>query len=308
VAGPLIAPLVECVANFSEGRDATTVRAIEDAIASSAGVMVLRAERDVDHNRSVITFAGPPDAVSEGALRGIAVAVERIDLRRHAGVHPRMGAADVVPFVPLEGATLENCVAIALRTGEEVWKRLGVPVYFYEAAATSPDRRLLENCRRGGFENPKIAPDLGGPALHPSAGACIIGARKILIAFNINLQTDDVAIARDIARTIRTSSGGMPFVKALGLPLAARGLAQVSMNLTDFEQTPLHEVFDAVQREAAARGVQIAGSEIIGLVPKKALEDAAAHYLQCENFESGLVLENRLERARKRIVKTPALE
>jgi glutamate formiminotransferase len=293
-------PLIECVANFSEGRDAATVRAIEDAIASSAGgVLVLRAERDADHNRSVITFAGPPDAVSEGALRGIAVAVERIDLRTHQGVHPRMGAADVVPFVPLEGATLQDCVALARRTGEEVWKRLGVPVYFYEAAATSPDRRLLENCRRGGFENPKIAPDLGGPALHPSAGACIIGARKILIAFNINLQTDDVAVARDIARKIRTSSGGMPFVKALGLSLAGRGLAQVSMNLTDFEQTPLHEVFDSVEREASARGVAIAGSEIIGLVPKKALEDAAAHYLKCENFESGLVLENRLEKARR---------
>jgi glutamate formiminotransferase len=232
-------------------------------------------------------------------LLGIAVAVERIDLRQHQGVHPRMGAADVVPFVPLEGATLEDCVAIARRTGEEVWKRLGVPVYFYEAAALNPDRRLLENCRRGGFENPKIAPDLGGPALHPSAGACIIGARKLLIAFNINLQTGDVAVAREIARKIRTSSGGMPFVKALGLPLAGRGLAQVSMNLTDFEQTPLHVVFDAVRQEAAARGVEIVGSEIIGLVPKKALEDAAAHYLKCENFESGLVLENRLERARR---------
>jgi glutamate formiminotransferase len=303
VAGPLIppfvAPLIECVANFSEGRDAVVVRAIEDAIASSSGVLVLRSERDADHNRSVITFAGPPDAVSQGALRGIAVAVERIDLRRHTGVHPRIGAADVVPFVPLEGATLEDCVAVARRTGEEVWKRLRVPVYFYEAAATNPERRMLENCRRGGFENPKVTPDLGGPGLHPSAGACIIGARKLLIAFNVNLQTDDVAVARDIARTIRASSGGMPFVKALGLPLAGRGLAQVAMNLTDFEQTPLHEVFDAVEREAAARGVAIAGSEIIGLVPKKALEDAAAHYLKCENFQSGLVLENRLERARR---------
>jgi len=295
VAGPLI----ECVANFSEGRDAATVRAIEDAIASSAGVLLLRAERDADHNRSVITFAGPPDAVSEGALRGIAVAVERIDLRKHSGVHPRMGAADVVPFVPLEGATLADCAAIARRTGEEVWKRFQVPVYFYEAAAMSGERRHLENCRRGGFESPKLTPDLGGPTLHPSAGACIIGARKLLIAFNINLQTDDVKVAREIARTIRASSGGMPFVKALGLPLAGRGLAQVSMNLTDFEQTPLHEVFDAVQHEAAARGVAVAGSEIIGLVPKKALEDAAAHYLKCENFESGLVLENRLDRAQR---------
>ncbi len=249
---------------------------------------------DTDHNRSVITFVGPPDAVANGALRAIETAVERIDLRKHAGVHPRMGAADVVPFVPLEGMTLDDCVAIARKTGEEVWKRLHVPVYFYEAAALSPDRRLLENCRRGGFENPRIAPDVGGPALHPSAGACIIGARKILIAFNINLKTDDVQVARDIARKIRTSSGGMPFVKALGLPLADRGLVQVSMNLTDFEQTPLHAVFDAVKREAGARGVEIAGSEIIGLIPKKALEDAASHYLQCENFESGLVLENRL--------------
>jgi glutamate formiminotransferase len=291
------APLIECVANFSEGRDAATVRAIEDAIASSNGVLILRSEKDTDHNRSVITFAGPPGAVSEGALRGIGVAVERIDLRRHQGVHPRMGAADVVPFVPLEGATLADCAAIAHRTGEEVWKRFQVPVYFYEAAALTPERRLLENCRRGGFENPHIKPDVGGPALHPSAGACIIGARKILIAFNINLATGDAAVARAIARKIRASSGGMPFVKALGLPLAARGLAQVSMNLTDFEQTPLHEVFDAVQREAAAHGVGIAGSEIIGLLPKKALEDAAAHYLKCENFASGLVLENRLASA-----------
>ncbi len=286
------------MANFSEGRDPKIVAAIEDAVRSVAGVRVLRSEMDTDHNRSVITFAGPPDAVAESALRGIGIAVERIDLRKHAGVHPRMGAADVVPFVPLEGATLADCVAIARRTGQEVWERFNVPVYFYEAAALSPDRRLLENCRRGGFESPRIAPDVGGPALHPSAGACIIGARKLLIAFNVNLKTDDVRVAREIARKIRASSGGMPFVKALGLSLAGRGLVQVSMNLTDFEQTPLHEVFDAVVREAAARGVEIAGSEIIGLIPKKALEDAAAHYLQCENFESGLVLENRLAEAR----------
>jgi glutamate formiminotransferase len=295
VAGPVIdGKVIECVANFSEGRDGATVAAIEDAVQSAAGVLVLRSEMDADHNRSVITFAGHPDAVAEGALRGIETAIERIDLRKHAGVHPRMGAADVVPFVPLDGATLADCVTIARRTGEEVWKRFKVPVYFYEAAALSPDRRLLENCRRGGFENPRLAPDVGGPQLHPSAGACIIGARKLLIAFNVNLKTDDVQVARAIARKIRASSGGMPFVKALGLPLAARGLVQVSMNLTDFEQTPLHVVFDAVRREAAARGVEIAGSEIIGLMPKKALEDAAAHYLQCENFESGLVLENRL--------------
>jgi glutamate formiminotransferase len=292
-------PLIECVANFSEGRSSAVLAAIEQAIGSPAGVVILRSEMDTDHNRSVITFAGPPAAVEAGALRGIEIAVERIDLRKHSGVHPRMGAADVVPFVPLEGVTLAECVAIAHRVGEEVWKRLHVPVYFYEAAAMSPDRRLLENCRRGGFENPRIAPDVGGPELHPSAGACIIGARKILIAFNINLNTDDVSVAREIARKIRASSGGMPFVKALGLPLAGRGLVQVSMNLTDFEQTPVHQVFDAVRREAAARGVEIAGSEIIGLMPKKALEDAAAHYLQCENYGSRLVLENRLAEARR---------
>ena len=291
--------LIECVANFSEGRDQATVQAIEDAIASGDGVSILRSEMDTDHNRSVITFVAPRSAISEAALRGIAVAVERIDLRRHQGVHPRMGAADVVPFVPLEGATLADCVAIAQRTGEEVWKRLGVPVYYYEAAALTPDRRLLENCRRGGFENPNSAPDVGGPALHPSAGACIIGARKILIAFNINLATGDVEVARAIARKIRASSGGLPFVKALGLPLAHRGLAQVSMNLTDFEKTPLHVVFDAVAREAAVHGVQIAGSEIIGLVPRKALEDAAAHYLKSENFETGLVLETRLAHSQR---------
>jgi glutamate formiminotransferase len=286
--------LIECVPNFSEGRDASIVRAIEDAIASSEGVRMLRSERDTDHNRSVITFAGPPEAVAEGALRGIAVAVERIDLRRHQGVHPRMGAADVVPFVPLQGASMADCIALAHRTGEELWKRFHVPVYFYEAAARTPERRMLENCRRGGFENPNIAPDVGGPELHPTAGACIVGARKILVAFNINLATEDVAIARAIARKIRASSGGMPFLKALGLPLAERGLAQVSMNLTDFEQTPLHVVFEAVAREAALYGVEIAGSEIIGLIPGKALEDAAVHFLKCENFEPGLVLENRL--------------
>ena len=294
VRSKVAGPLIECVANFSEGRDRAAVAAIEGAVRSVADVRVLRSEMDADHNRSVITFVGPPDAVAKGALRGIEIAIERIDLRKHAGVHPRMGAADVVPFVPLEGATLADCVAIARRTGEEVWNRFKVPVYFYESAALSPDRRLLENCRRGGFESPRIAPDVGGPALHPSAGACIIGARKLLIAFNVNLKTGDVRVAREIARKIRASSGGMPFVKALGLSLAERGLVQVSMNLTDFEQTPLHQVFDAVRREAAARGVEIAGSEIIGLMPKKALEDAAAHYLQCENFDSGLVLENRL--------------
>jgi len=293
--------VMECVANFSEGRDAAIVGAIQRAIVGNSGVLLLRSELDADHNRSVITFAGPPEAVANAALDAIGVAVERIDLRRHTGVHPRIGAADVVPFVPLEGMTLADCVEIAHRVGQEVWRRLGVPVFFYEAAAVRAECARLENCRRGGFEAPQMTPDLGGPALHPSAGACVIGARKILIAFNVNLNTADVEVAKAIARTIRTSSGGLPFVKALGLPLAGRGLAQVSMNLTDFEQTPVHQVYDVIQQEAAKRGVSIAGSEIIGLIPKKALEDAAAHYLRCENFESQLVLENRLAEARQAI-------
>jgi glutamate formiminotransferase len=290
VAGPLI----ECVPNFSEGRDASTVRAIQQAIESVPGVMLLRSEMDEDHHRSVITFAGPPEAVAEAAFRGIAEAVKRIDLRRHNGVHPRIGAADVVPFVPLQGASIQDCVGIAHATGKRVWESLGVPVYFYEEAAVNPDHVPLENCRRGGFENPALAPDLGGPNLHPSAGACVIGARKLLIAFNVNLQTEDIGVAQAIAKKIRASSGGLPFLKAIGRPLASRKLVQVAMNLTDFEQTPLQEVFDTVQAEAIAHGVSIVGSEIIGLVPRKAVERVAAHYLQCEYFNTNLILENRL--------------
>lgn len=287
--------LIECVPNFSEGRDAGKVNAIEEAIRSVSGVSVLRSERDPDHNRSVITFAGVPEAAGEAALRGIAKAVELIDLTAHGGVHPRIGAADVVPFVPLEGASLEDCARLARRVGERVWRTLGVPVYFYEAAARDPSRAALEEVRRGGFENHTLAPDLGGPSLHPTAGACVIGARKLLIAFNVNLDTPDVTIAQSIARKIRASSGGLRFLKAIGLFLASRNTAQVSMNLTDFEQTPLHVVFDAVLGEAHAHGVGITGSEIVGLVPKKALEMAAAHYLRCRNFDSALVLENALE-------------
>jgi glutamate formiminotransferase len=289
VAQHLIAkPLIECVPNFSEGRDANTIQAIEQAIRSVSGLMLLRSEMEPDHNRSVITFAGPPEAVSEGALRGIAAAVERIDLRRHHGVHPRIGAADVVPFVPLDGATLEDCAALARRTGQAVWKQLGIPVYFYEAAALSPERVPLENVRRGGFEHPALTPDLGGPALHPTAGACAIGARKLLVAFNVNLATTDLTIAKAIARKIRASSGGLPFVKAMGVPLASRNQVQVSMNLTDFEQTPLLRVFEAVSQEAAARGVSISNTQIVGLIPRKAAEG-------CDFIQPDLILENQLE-------------
>jgi len=292
--------LIECVPNFSEGRNPEKVQEIETAIRSVPGVFLLRAERDPDHNRSVITFAGAREAVAEAAFRGIEKAVQLIDLTRHGGVHPRIGGADVVPFVPLEGATIEDCARIAHSLGERVWNSLGVPVYFYEAAARDPSRAALENIRRGGFENHTLAPDLGGPALHPTAGACVIGARKLLIAFNLHLDTSDVAIAQSIARKIRGSSGGLRSLKAIGVYLASRNIAQVSMNLTDFEQTPLHEVFNAAVAAARAHGVTVTGSQIVGLVPKKALELAAAHYLQVENFQSGLILENAIAEARKR--------
>jgi glutamate formiminotransferase len=280
-------PLIECVPNFSVGRDPETLHAIRQAICSVSDVLLLRSEMDPDHNRAVITFAGGPQSVLEAALRGISAAVEHIDLRQHHGVHPRIGAADVIPFVPLQGATLEDCAALAHRAGQDVWKRLGVPVYFYEAAARSPERVPLENVRRGGFERPALAPDLGGPALHPTAGACIIGARKLLLAFNVNLHTTDLSIAQAIARKIRASSGGLPFVKAMGVPLLTRNLVQVSMNLTDFEQTPLRRVFHAVSQEAAARGVSIAGTQIVGLIPLAAAQG-------CDFVPPNQILENLL--------------
>jgi glutamate formiminotransferase len=272
--------LIESVPNFSEGNDNTTIAAIVAAIGSVAGAHVLAWESDRDHNRTVVTVAGRPEPVQEAVFRGVACAVERIDLRRHQGVHPRIGAADVVPLIPIEGASLEDCAAWAHQLGDRIAAELAVPVYFYEAAALRPDRRRLENVRRGGFEllreaaltDPDREPDRGRRQLHPTAGAVAVGARKYLLAFNINLQTADVEVARAIARKIRASSGGLPHVKAMGVLLASRNLAQVSMNLTDFEVTPLDVVFEAVRAEAARMGVAIAGSEIIGLMPARALE------------------------------------
>ena len=291
--------------NFSEGRDAAKVDAIIEAIRSVRGIAILDREMDADHNRSVITFAGPAAAVSEAAFRGVERAIGLIDLRHHTGVHPRIGAADVVPFVPVEGVTLEDCVRLANELGARLWDRLHVPVYLYEAAARRPDRANLENIRRGQFEglreevrtNPDRRPDFGEAELHPSAGATVVGARKFLIAYNINLNTADIEIAKRIAKAIRFSSGGFRYVKSMGVPLASRNLAQVSMNLTDFEQTPIHRVFEAVRAEAARYGASIVGSEIVGLIPKRALEMTAEWYLQVENFHPSLVLENRLAEA-----------
>lgn len=295
--------LIECVPNFSEGRDREKVNALVEAVCSVPGVSFLGLEMDADHHRSVLTFAGPPEPVAEAAVRAVGKAVELIDLTQHAGVHPRIGAADVVPFVPIEGVTLEECARIAHRAGLEIWRRFQVPVYFYEAAARRPDRVNLENVRRGQFEGLRQevltdcerAPDVGDPRLHPTAGATAVGARKCLIAFNINLNTPNVEIARKIAQAVRYSSGGFRYVKAIGVSLASRHLAQVSINLTDFEQTPLHRVFEAVRVEAARYGVDIAGSEIVGLIPRRALEMAAGFYLRCENLTPESVLEDRLE-------------
>ena len=294
--------LVECVANFSEGREASVVEGIAEAIGSPAGVLLLDRHVDPDHNRSVVTFAGPPGAVVEGAVRGVERAVSLIDLRRHDGVHPRIGAADVVPFVPLQGLTLEDCAGLAVRAGEEIWRRCGVPVYLYEAAARRPDRVNLAALRRGRFEglrekvltDPGCRPDIGGPALHPSAGVTAVGARNFLIAYNVNLAGAGVEIARQIAGRIRHSSGGFPGVKALGVDLASRGLVQVTMNLTDFEHTPLDLLFETIESEAKRLGAGIASSEIVGLVPHRAFEMAPRFFERAENFRPGVILENRL--------------
>lgn len=297
--------LVECVPNFSEGRDAAKVDALVNVMREVLGVYVLDREMDADHNRCVITLAGEPDAVAEAALRGVGKALELIDLTKHSGAHPRMGATDVVPFIPIEGVALEDCVHLAKRVGQEIWNRYKIPVYFYEAAAQRPDRTNLENIRKGQFEglreevlkNPDRAPDVGEPRLHPTAGATVVGARKFLIAYNINLNTPDVGIASKIAKAIRFSTGGLRYAKAMGVDLKARGLAQVSINMTDFEATPLHRVFEMVKREAERYGVMPVGSEIVGLIPKKAIEMTADFYLQLENFSPAQVLENRVAAA-----------
>jgi glutamate formiminotransferase len=297
--------LIECVPNFSEGRDPAKVDAIVSAMSAVGGVYVLDREMDADHHRCVVTLAGEPEAVAEAALRGVGKAMELIDLTVHTGAHPRVGAADVIPFIPIHGVTIEDCVALARRVGKEIWARYRIPVFFYEAAATRPDRTNLENVRRGQFEglrdelkrNHDRQPDIGEPKLHPTAGVTVVGARKFLIAYNVNLNTSDVGIANKIAKAIRFSSGGLRYVKSMGVELKARNLAQVSINLTDFEQTPMHRVYEMVKREAARYGAIPVGSEIVGLIPKKALEMAADYFLQVENFSPQQIFENKLESA-----------
>jgi glutamate formiminotransferase/formiminotetrahydrofolate cyclodeaminase len=292
-------PLIQCIPNFSEARRPEVIDQIAAAVRSVPDVKLLDRSSDLDHNRTVLTFAGPPSAVEEAAFRAIQVAAELIDLNNHTGEHPRIGATDVVPFVPLSDATMEDCIAIAKRLGERVGNELKIPVYLYESAATRPERANLENIRKGQYEglkteivsDPGRAPDFG-PARLGAAGATVIGARNPLVAFNVYLNTADVEIAKKVAKAIRHSSGGLRHVKALGL--SVEGRAQVSMNLTNFRETPVARVVEMIRREAARYGVGIYHSELIGLIQQEALTDAAVWYLQLDGFDKAQVLEARL--------------
>jgi glutamate formiminotransferase/formiminotetrahydrofolate cyclodeaminase len=292
-------PLIECIPNFSEARRPEVIDQIAAAIQSVSDVKLLHRSSDLDHNRTVLTFVGPPFGVEEAAFRAIKTASELIDLNNHTGEHPRIGATDVVPFVPLSDATLDDCVALAKRLGERVGHELSIPVYLYEAAATRPERANLENIRKGQYEglkseiesDPERIPDYG-PARVGTAGATVIGARNPLIAFNVYLTTADVDIAKKIAKAIRHSSGGLRNVKALGL--LVEGLAQVSMNLTNYQETPVARVVEIVRREAERYGVGIQHSELVGLIPQDALTDAAVWYLQLDQFDKAQILESRL--------------
>ncbi|MDR1740872.1 MAG: glutamate formimidoyltransferase [Synergistaceae bacterium] len=290
--------LIECVPNFSEGRRQSIINSITDAARAVPGVKVLDCSSDSDHNRSVLTFVGPPDAVKDAAFACCAKAASLIDMEQHRGGHPRIGATDVIPFVPVSGATMEECVAIAHDLGKEIADRLSIPVYFYEAAALRSHMRSLPDVRKGEYEGlkeeikktPLRAPDLGPHEMHPTAGATVVGARPFLVAFNINLDTADVGIAKKIAQTIRAARGGYVNCRAIGVE--SSGKAQVSINMTDYTATPLHRVFETVKSEAARWGVNVSGSEIVGLTPMQALLDAAAFYLRLEGFSASQVLES----------------
>jgi len=293
---------VECVPNFSEGRRKEVVDKIVYSIRSVPGIKVLDVEMDPDHNRSVVTFTGNKETIQEGAFRGARAATELIDLNKHKGQHPRMGALDVLPFIPISGVTLQDCVDIAEKVGSKIARELKIPVYLYEAAARKPERKNLENVRRGEFEGLREAilkdesrfPDFGQRALHPTAGATAVGARMPLIAFNINLSTKDISVAKSIAKRIRASNGGLPCVKALGFVLENRGMVQVSMNLTDYTVTPISKVYEAIEKEANAANVEIAEGEIVGLIPLDAVCDVASRFLKISSFTSNQVLERRI--------------
>jgi len=294
--------VIECVPNVSEGRRLDRIAAMGDALAHVQGLQLLDVSSDPAHNRSVFTFAGAGSAIETAVMALFERAVEDIDLRTHRGEHPRLGAVDVVPLVPIADVTMADCVALAKTIGKAIAARFGVPVYLYEEASTSAARKHLEDIRRGGFEGLQArmsqaawAPDFGPAIPHPTAGATVVGARRALVAYNINLATDRIDIARDVARRVRHSSGGLPHVKALGIRLPERGLVQVSMNLTDYEVTPIEQVFDAVAREAAKHGVRVAESELVGLIPAAALAHTTPASIGLKGFTSAQILENRLK-------------
>ena len=295
-------PLVECVPNFSEGRKTETVERLAHAISSVPTACVLDTHIDPDHNRSVITFVAAPEMVVAAAFGAVKLAAELIDMRQHQGVHPRLGATDVLPFIPISGVTMADCVALAHSAGERIARELSIPVFFYERAARRPDRVNLEDVRRGALEllreqiavDPNRSPDAGPLVVHETAGAIAVGARPFLIAFNINLKSHDVLIAKKIARTVRARHGGLPFVKALGFELSTRGLVQVSMNIVNYEVTGVTQAYEAVRQEAELAGVEIVSTELVGLIPEKALDRSAEYFLKFENFSEDKVLENRL--------------
>lgn len=296
-----MARVVECVPNFSEGRRKEVIEAIVEPFRVTPGVTLLDYAPDADHNRTVVTAAGDPENVLAAVFEAIRTAASLIDMEAHTGEHPRMGATDVVPFVPIREITMTECVDLARRLGSRVGEELGIPVFLYEAAATRPERTNLADIRRGQYEgwktkinDPDWKPDFGPSALHPSAGATVVGARMPLVAFNVNLGTSDMRIANSIARAVRHIGGGLRFVKALGIEMQDRGIVQVSMNLTNYTKTPIYRVMEMIRAEARRYGVPIISSEIIGLTPAESLFDVAAYYLQLEGFSSSNVLENRM--------------
>jgi glutamate formiminotransferase len=297
--------IVECIPNFSEGRNGEVVDAIVASIRSVPGAVLLDRESDPNHNRSVVTFVAEPESVVDAAIAGAKKAAELIDLNHHSGEHPRMGATDVIPFVPIKGVSMDDCIALARQCGERMWKELGIPVYLYEKAATRPERENLATVRKGQFEgirdeistNEARKPDFGEPRVHPTAGITAVGARPPLIAYNVNLGTSDVAIANKIAKAVRHQTGGLKYVKALGFELKDRGIVQVSMNMVNYEGTPLFRVFEMIKREAERYGVRVLGSEIVGLVPQNALNAVADFYLQLEAFSEEQILEHRMDLA-----------
>jgi glutamate formiminotransferase / 5-formyltetrahydrofolate cyclo-ligase len=293
--------IIECVPNFSEGRDLGKIAKILAPFQEKEGIKLLDYQRDSDHNRLVVTVVGEPDALRDAVIAAVGLAVDMIDMRRHQGQHPRMGAVDVIPFIPIKNVTMEDAITLSKEVGKEIWEQYRFPVFLYESSATTPERKDLANIRKGQFEgmpeklkSPGWKPDFGEPAIHPTAGVVAVGARMPLVAFNVNLDTNNIEIANAIARAVRHISGGLRYCKAIGVELKERNQVQVSMNMTDFTKTPLYRVVELIRIEAKRYGINVVGSEIVGLVPMEALIDAASYYMGLERFGMEQVLEARL--------------